>query len=268
MAVQIMRDGGRIDRGSPLPFYGQLRDILVARLRAGGDWQPGDKLPSEGELCDLYSVSRTVVRQALDELAREGLIHKVKGKVSYVSEQRLDATFVQRAAGFHEDVARAGHTVTSKTLEQKIVPASVRTASQLGLSVGQPVIKLDRLRSVDGHLIQVVRTLMPAQLFPGLEELDLTDRSLYATLDERYGVRPHGGRRTIRAIPATEEDARLLQIKKGSPVLLVESVTWASDKVPFEYFVASYRGDRAQFDIDVVASSGLPQFAPVLGPAS
>lgn len=267
MAVQETQARERINRGSALPFYGQLRDILVGRLR-GDDWRPGDKLPSEGELCDFYSVSRTVVRQALDELARDGLIHKVKGKGSYVSEHRLDATFVQRAAGFYEDVVRAGHKVTSKTLEQKIVPASVRAAAQLGVSVGQPVIKLDRLRSVDGHLIQVVRTLMPAQRFPGLEELDLTDESLYETLDKRYGVRPHGGRRTITAIPATEDDARLLEIKKGAPALLVESVTWASDEVPFEYFLASYRGDRAQFDIDLVTTPGPPHFAPSLGAAS
>lgn len=267
IAAQVTQERERIDRGSALPFYGQLRDILVSRL-GGDDWQPGDKLPSEGELCDYYSVSRTVVRQALDELAREGLIHKVKGKGSYVSEHRLDATFVQRAAGFHEDVVRAGHTVTSKTLEQKIVPASVRAAAQLGLAVGEPVIKLDRLRSVDGHLIQVVRTLMPARRFPGLEEIDLTDRSLYETLDKQYGVRPHGGRRTITAIPASDDDARLLQVKPGAPLLLVESVTWTSDEVPFEYFLASYRGDRAQFDIDLVTSPGLPHLAPDLSATS
>ena len=249
-ASSTRRGLARIDRGSLVPLYDQLRDILVGRLNS--DWRAGDKLPSESELCDYYRVSRTVVRQALDELAREGLIHKVKGKGSYVSGTRLDATFVQRAAGFHEEMVRAGHLLTSTTLEQKLEPASVRVASQLGLSVDEPVVKLDRLRSVDGELIQVVRTFLPSRLFPGLETLDVTDRSLYTTLEQHYGFRPYGGRRSIRAIPASPSDAKLLQIRKGAPILLVESLTWGNDEVSFEYFVASYRGDCAQFDIDLV----------------
>jgi len=242
----------RIDRNSLLPFYDQLRDILIGKLKS--DWRAGDKLPSENELCDFYGVSRTVVRQALDELARERLIHKIKGKGSFVSGSRLDATFVQRAAGFHEEMVRAGHRVSSRTLEQKLEPASIRVASNLRISVDEPVVKLDRLRSVDDELVQVVRSYFPAWLFPGFEDLDVTDQSVYALLDERHDIRPHGGRRSIRTIPASPDDAKLLHVRKGTPLLLVESVTWASDGTPFEYFLASYRGDLTQFDLEVVAS--------------
>jgi GntR family transcriptional regulator len=250
MTATTSRAPRQIDRRSLVPYYHQLREILLGRLE--GDLSPGDKLPSEGELCETYGVSRTVVRQTLGELAQEGLIYKVKGKGTYVSDRRLDATFAQRAAGFHEEMTRAGHVVSSRTLTQRVLPASVAVAAKLELGVGQPVVQFDRLRAIDGQPIQVVRTFLPAALVPGFEDEDMTDRSLYVLLRERWNVRPDHGRRRIQTAPASAADAKLLAIRKGTPVLLVESLTRTADDVPFEYFVATYRGDRMQFDIEVV----------------
>jgi GntR family transcriptional regulator len=250
MTATTSRAPQQIDRRSLVPFYHQLREILLGRLE--GDLSPGDKLPSEGELCEAYGVSRTVVRQTLGELAREGLIYKVKGKGAYVSERRLDATFAQSAAGFHEEMTRAGHVVSSRTLTQRILPASVSVAAKLELGLDEPVVQFDRLRAIDGEPIQVVRTFLPAALVPGFEDEDMTDRSLYVLLRERWNVRPDHGLRRIQTAPAPAADAKLLQIRKGAPVLVVESLTRTPDDVPFEYFVATYRGDRTQFDIEVV----------------
>jgi GntR family transcriptional regulator len=241
----------QIDRRSLVPYHHQLREILLGLLE--GELRPGDKLPSEGELGETYGVSRTVVRQTLGELSREGRIYKVKGKGAFVSDRRLVATFAQRAAGLHEEMTHAGHAVSSRTLTQRVVPAPVRIAAELELGVGQPVVQLDRLRAIDAEPIQVVRTFLPAALMPGFEDEDMTDRSLYALLRERWGVRPDHGRRSIRTGPASAEDATLLEIREGAPVLLVESLTRTADDVPFEYFVATYRGDRMQFDIEVVS---------------
>jgi GntR family transcriptional regulator len=241
---------GVIDRRSLLPFYEQLRAILVDRLST--EWQTGDRLPSEGDLCAHYGVSRTVVRQALDQLTAEGLIHKVKGRGAFVVERRLEATFVQRTGGFYEEMTRRGHDVSSQVLRQEVIAAPVRVAAQLDLPIGDPVVQLDRLRFVDQQPIQVVRSTLPHRLVPGLATVDLTDRSLYAVLRQRYGISGSSGKRTLWASGAAAEDAKLLKMKAGSPVLMVQSISTSSYGVPFEWFVATYSGDRAQFDVDVV----------------
>jgi GntR family transcriptional regulator len=246
----VRRPAPRIDRHGATPFYHQLREILLGQIGSG--WFAGDKLPSESELCIRFGVSRTVVRQALDEMERAGLIYKVKGKGAFVTGRKFEASFAQRAAGFHDSMTGRGHVVSSEVLLQDVVPADAHVARMLGLDVGEPVVALDRVRSVDGVRIQVVRAWMPQRLFPGLERVDLRDASVYAVLAERWGLRPHHGRRTIGAIAIAAADAELLGVEAGSPALLVDSVTRTEDDVAFEYFSAVYRGDRSTFDIQVV----------------
>lgn len=239
----------RIDRGGAVPFYAQLRDILERDIGRG--LYEGDKLPSENELCRLYGVSRTVVRQALDEMEREGLLYKVKGKGAFVTGRKFEASFVQHAAGFYASMASRGYRVASEILLQKVVPADAHVARVLALDVGEPVVALDRLRSIEDVPIQVVRAWMPHRLCPGLESVDLRDKSLYTLISRRYGLRPHHGRRTIEAIPMPAGDARHLGVKPGSPAMLVDSVTSTRDDVAFEYFVAVYRGDSSRFEIEL-----------------
>jgi GntR family transcriptional regulator, N-acetylglucosamine utilization regulator len=243
--------GQRIDRRGATPFYHQLKEILLGTIGSG--WVAGDKLPSESELCLRFGVSRTVVRQALDEMEREGLVYKIKGKGAFVTGQKFDASFAQRAAGFHESMTSRGHVVRSQILAQDLIPASVHVARVLELDVDEPVVAVDRVRSVDGVPIQVVRAWMPHRLCPGLEDVDLRDASLYAVLERRYGLRPHHGWRTIEAIAMSEADAARLSVAPASPALLVVSVTRTEAGVPFEHFSAVYRGDRSRFDIQVMS---------------
>jgi GntR family transcriptional regulator len=240
----------RIDRRAAIPFYHQLKEILLGNIGSG--WFAGDKLPSESELCLRYGVSRTVVRQALDEMERDGLIYKVKGKGAFVTGRKFEAGLAQRAVGFHGAMTGRGHVVTSRVLAQELVPATADVARMLELDVAEPVVALDRVRSVDDVPVQVVRAWMPHRLCRGLEDLDLQDASLYAVLDARYGLRPHHGRRTIEAIAMPAADAQLLAVPQGSPALLVDSVTRTEEGVAFEHFSAVYRGDRSKFEIQVI----------------
>ncbi len=171
-------------------------------------------------MCLEYGVSRTVVRQALDEMEREGLVYKIKGKGAFVTGRKFDSTFVQHAAGFHASMTSRGHVVTSDVLVQEVRPAGPHAARMLGLDVGVPVLALDRVRSVDGVRIQVVRAWLPYRLCRGLERVDLGDASVYAVLADRYGLRPHHGWRTIEAVAIPAQDAALLGVEPSSPGLL------------------------------------------------
>jgi GntR family transcriptional regulator len=238
----------RIDRSSALPFYRQLADIVL-----NGKWSPGDRLASEHQLCQTHGVSRSVVRQALAELAKEGLIHKVKGQGVFFTGKKIDSAFVQQAAGFCEEMIAKGHQVKTRILKMQIKSANVQVARQLGIRVGEDVVCLDRLRFLDGETFLVVCTFLPARLCPGLELIDMTDRSLYQVLREKYSLgSPVGGERTVEAVATPSREAALLQVPRGSPALLIKTTTRVRSGETFEYSVGVYRGDKTKLDIRLV----------------
>jgi GntR family transcriptional regulator, N-acetylglucosamine utilization regulator len=236
-----------IDRASPLPFYYQLKQILLADLRER-QLQPGDRLPGDHELCTTYDVSRTVVRQALSELETEGVIERVKGRGTFVAPERTSETLVQSLTGLYEDVAARGSQLRSEVRRQEVVPADEQLAQQLALCDGAPVLLIERLRFVDEEPWVLTTTHLPYDLAPGLLQEDLREQSLYALLEGKYGVRLSHGRRSVEAGVARGELAKDLAVKVGSPLLVLRSISYAADR-PAEAFVAYHRGDRSRFEV-------------------
>jgi GntR family transcriptional regulator len=239
-----------IDIRSYVPYYQQLKQILISEIQHRNE---GDLLPSESDLCRTYSVSRTVVRQALDELERDGLVLKVKGKGTFATGRKLNTSFVQYSLGFYDSMANTGHSVRSRVLASELAGCPVSLASVLDLNIGDEVIRFDRVRSVDDRPVQVVRTTLPSRMFPGFTDLDMTDRSLYQVMRDVYGVRPAGGHRSIEAAVLSAEDARHLGAPPGLPALRIESVTRTAEGTVFEYYSAIYAGDRFKFELEIAS---------------
>jgi len=259
-----------IRRDSPIPYYFQLEGFLKEEIESGR-WNPGQQIPSEAEFCEAFGVSRTVVRQALNELVNEGLLYRRRGKGSFVARPKIAESLVQNLTGFYEDMVAKGLTPITQVLEQKLIPASKKVAGMLSLKEGDQVIKMDRLRSINNEPILIVTTFIPYHICPTLLEEDLTKRSLYAVLEDRYKLEIARGRRTLEAISASEEDAKLLGIEEGDPLVLLKSVSYLKDGRPIEYFEAKHRGDRSRFEVElirikggdkIVARHGLPPDLP------
>lgn len=254
----------KINKSSPVPYYEQLRVILERSMFNGGR-SVGEQLPSEAQLCEDYEVSRTVVRQALNELANEGLISRYKGKGSFVAPPKVDEHLAQSLTGLAEEVRERGQELTNEilTFERQSPPDHI--SQVLGLDEGEPVIHLERLRSIDGEPWNVTSTYLPFDLCEPLLSMDMRHRSLYATLEQDLGLVLDHGRRTIEAAVAGEEHARLLGIAPGSPMLLLKSVAYMRDGRPLEYFLAWHRGDRSRFDVhvrrDAKATKGMGHMA-------
>jgi len=240
-----------IRRDSPVPYYYQLEEFLKEGIENGA-WKPGQKIPSEAELCEIFDVSRTVVRQALSELVHEGVLYRRKGKGTFVAELKIRESLVQHLTGFYEDMVALGLKPSTKVLEQKVIPAPLKIADALGLEEGEPVVMIDRLRFVDGEPIVLVVTYLPEKLCPGLAKEDLSTQSLYAILEKKYGLELVYGRRTLEAVMATEEEAKLLETEEGDPIVLLRSISYLKDGRPIEYFKALHRGDRSRFEVELV----------------
>jgi GntR family transcriptional regulator len=238
----------RIDKSSRVPYYEQLREILEDSMRSG-TLAVGEQLPSEAQLCDNYDVSRTVVRQALAELANEGLIYRYKGRGSFVAPPKVDEHLAQSLIGLAEEVSARGQRLDNEVrVFESQVPSS-HVAQVLRLEPDEEVVRLDRVRSVNGEPWVFTSTFLPGRMCGALLELDMRHRSLYATLEHELGISLVHGRRTIEAALAGEDHAALLGIEAGDPVLLLKSLSFDSEDRPVEYFLAWHRGDRSRFDV-------------------
>ena len=240
----------RIDRRSPLPFYHQLKVLIVADI-ADQERQPGDRLLGDHALCETYGVSRTVVRQALSELEVEGVVVRDRGRGTFVAPSPADEGLIASLTGLHEDLATKGVALRSEVLKIAVVPADDSQAAGLALDVGDPVVHIERLRSVASEPWVFAVTDVPAWVAPGLEDADLTDRSLYDLLEQEYDLRLVRARRVVEAAVAGARIARLLGVRRSAPLLVLRSVAVDEEERPVESFVAFHRGDRSRFEVDL-----------------
>lgn len=245
-----------IDRSSVTPLYLQLEQIIRGNIHRG-TYRTGELLPSEAEICERYDVSRSVVRQTLQNLANAGLIHTARGRGSFVAEEKLSERFVQRTTGFYDDLTSLGLDIKTTVVQQRVNRVPLEVRDFLGVD---EAVRIDRLRSVAGRVLAYVVTYLPVERVPGLMEHDLTDRSLYAHLEETYGLRVHAGHRWVEAVPADDHVARHLEVAPGAPLLLLRSAGRTEDGDPLEWFEAWHRADRTRFEVEIVPDEAARPF--------
>jgi len=232
---------------SPIPLYHQLK-ILLARRIAGGEWQPGDMLPTEEQLCQLYGVSRSTARQALRELELAGTIVRNQGKGTFVAQAKLSHSpepHLSLTTVLREQGLEPGWQV----LSAEWLPTLPPLASDMGLDADTPVFRLRRLRLANdelvGYHVAHVSPLAAAAIdknqFESGGSLDYLSSNGFLS-----GTEAH---RTIEAVAAPNDVARLLDVSPGSPLLSIRRRLFAQDGVLLETLRALYRGDRFQYQI-------------------
>ncbi len=245
--------GESIKTDIPIPLYYQLKQLIKSYI-TNGIWKPEERIPTEKELCEKFHVSRTTVRQAINELVNESLLHRSRGKGTFVAKQKLSERYIQQDIGFYQEMERRGLQVKTKVLGQIVVPAPEDIGLKLQIGEGAKVIRIERLRSIEDEKLLLVLNYIPYDICPGLVNDNLEDASLYGVLMEKYGLKIETGTRIIEAIPASDYDAYLLGIPKGSPLLLIKAVSYMANGKPLEYFETKHRGDRCRFEVEVIRS--------------
>jgi len=240
-----------ISKDDALPYHAQLRTLLSREI-SKSTWKPGTQIPSEPELCRIYDVSRTVVRQALSDLVDEGKLIRRKGKGTFVAKPKISERLMQDLAGLYEETRSLGQTLRTEVLrfERTAPPDHVREI--LALPDDQDVIVLDRLRFINNEPRSLVVTFLPFHSVPLLLNDDLQNESLYALLENKYGLQIVSGHRTVEAIPATRRAAELLQLEEGDPVLFLKSVSYLDTGEVIEYFEAQHPGNRSRFEVNLI----------------
>ena len=254
MSASSVARAGEVDRTSPLPFHHQLLVILRSLIEDGA-LLPGEALPGELRLCERYGVSRTVVRQTMAALERAGLVDRVKGRGTFVSQPRPAQGLVQSLTGQFEDMAALGLPLVSRVRRLELVAAPGPVAQALEVAQGADVVLLERLRSVDDEPWVLAETYLRPEMMASLRTADLEHGSLYALMAS-MGVRPASGTRVVQARRAGRTVASALGVAPSAPVMLLTSVGRDRDGRAVEYFEAHHRGDRSRFEVHLVRGDG------------
>jgi GntR family transcriptional regulator len=244
-----------IDRGSPVPFYFQLAELLEEEI-VSGRWEPGARVASESELCSRYGLSRTTIRQALGRLEQKGLVSREKGRGTFVSDSRPRSWRIQSTEGFfHDEFLRAGRQVTSRVLRLERTALPRWASDALALPADSAGVVVERLRSVDGLVALYVVNCLPEFAGDAVIGLD-PNESLYQRLAEKGGISVTGGSRSLEAVTVGPKLAELLEVDAGAAVAYIESVSWNQNDRPIDCYRAWLRTDRMRLDIQVSAQGG------------
>jgi GntR family transcriptional regulator len=240
-----------IDKSLPTPAYLQLSQQLKAAIQAGS-LTAGSAIPSERDLAEALGLSRMTVRRALEELVSARYVEQRRGSGTYVTGRRLEQP-VDRVLGFVDEARNLGFKPGSVLLSIRKQGAGTKVAGALGVSIDTPVLAISRLRTADDEPI----ALQTAHLIPLLSELshELLKRtgSLYQTLNQQFGVRPHHARQIISARLPSKYEQTMLAIGETMPVLALERITLNIEGHPFEYVESAYRSDRYQMILELTS---------------
>ena len=228
-----------------LPAYLQIEDELAEQIDSGA-LPPGSRLPTERVLAESLGVSRMTARAGLLRLQQRGLITRRQGSGTFVAEPKLhqDASHLH---GFFEESLGQGVIPTSTLVGRAERHATRHLAAIFGLRVGESVFEVVRVRSVRGEPVVLETSYFPSRRLPGLLELDLERSSIYRLLELHYNARPVRAVQSLEPITASAEDAALLKVQRGDPLMLVERTGWDARGRAVEYARDVYRGDRSRF---------------------
>ncbi|HEY8458653.1 MAG TPA: GntR family transcriptional regulator [Actinopolymorphaceae bacterium] len=235
-----------------LPLHERVRNRLAADILSGV-YARGTRLPSERELCTRLGVSRVTLRRALTDLSKDGLVIPSHGRGWYVAAERVGEP--ANVLMSFSAMARAQRLTPSSTvLSQQVRPADLDEAQQLGIAPGAQILDLRRLRMLDGLPVALDRSRVPLAIAPTLADQDFANGSLYDALTEA-GWPPHRADYDVEALPADPEQARLLDIEPGHPLLVTRQVTYSVEGRVIELGGIIYRGDRYRFRATLLAPS-------------
>ena len=220
---------------------------------AQGRWRPGDRLPSQEDLCEELGVSSITMRRSIGSLVAEGLLVSLQGKGTFVSADHGIIQGPPRLTSFTQDMRSRGWRSTARTLQADVRRAGLDITATLGLPPSALVVVLRRVRFADDEPLAIQVAHLPAMLFPGLELHRFDKESLYQVLERVYGVRPATAAEQYNAARLSAAEARLLGVAAGSPAFRVERVTSDSAARRIELVRSVIRGDKYTLAVQLSA---------------
>jgi GntR family transcriptional regulator len=232
------------------PLYHQLKELLRDKIQSG-EWQPGQRIPPERELCLAFNVSRATTTQALNDLERMGLVERRQGKGTFVARPKLVQSLLEFYT-FTESTLARGLIPTIKILSLEVAMATPRLAQMLRMGPVERVIRIERLRLVNHEPVLLDECHIPYDLCPDLVKEDLERNLLHDVLSEKYGIRMVEQEKWVEPVLLDDYEAGILGVKKGALGLLVERLAYSQGKRPVEFRKMLVPGHRCKYVVEVM----------------
>jgi GntR family transcriptional regulator len=234
---------------NPFPRYLQIRNILVRRINDG--FAPGDRFPTEHEICEEFGVSRETVREALRGMESDGLIARHRGKGTFVARlpERADD---ERLTGLVEDFTELKLNTQASVMRAGPEKPPPRIARALQLGNGEQVFRISRLRRVEGATFACHDAFLPLDVGAKVARLDLTHTTLFHELRQTLGIKLAELYLELDAMSADLKLARMLEIDIGAPILVTRrAIGEPRHAAPTMFFEAYFRADRYFYTVRV-----------------
>ncbi len=228
-------------QSSALQAYRILEEAVGDRVLA-----PGSKLPSERDLAKRLGISRSTLRHVLAALADAGLVHPSPKRGWFVAEAQISDP-PNTLVSFTEIARRRGLRPGARVLSRTIRPATLTEQDELQAAPGTKILEVNRLRTLDGMPVCTDLSHLVADRVPGMETVDLNDRSLYEAMEGVCGVTPVRSDYAVHSDAADQATSELLGIKIGSPVMIARELTYGGNGERLLMARLAYRGDAYTF---------------------
>jgi GntR family transcriptional regulator len=235
------------NKQSAVPYYHQIKESLKTLIR-NGELKPGEMLLSEAGLSEQLGISRLVVHRAYRELVMEGLLIRKRAKGTFIAPPiKRSYTVTGPLFSMTENLSADALEPSNMILLQEVIPASEEIRNELRLEDGSQVIHLRNLRMAKKLPFAIEEIFLSCERFPILATMDLNNHSLYSTLEEIYDAHPQEALDLITADSASRQEADLLGINKGAPVMRLKRISTDRFGLFVEFSRVVFHADRYQF---------------------
>lgn len=232
-----------LDRYSSKPLYLQLDEILRSSI-AEGIWKPDEMIPSESELSQKYNISRMTVRSVISQLTHEGMLYRVQGKGTFITQPKIDAV-TPAYQGIREQLEQQGYDTIMNLLKIEKTVCNGYVAEKLRIKTGDPVMVIQILRYVQSIPFSLHTSYVPEHFMPDLIEKVTNVDQYQDYLTEKYKeLNTKCFKETLEAITTTRDVADLIKVKYGYPLLKLEGICVTGNLEYFEYSEVLFRGDK------------------------
>lgn len=239
-----------INKSQPIPLYYQVKESLLKKIKSR-QFNVGDLIPSESELQQNYRVSRITIRRAVQELVLEGLLYTQQGKGTFVSKPKASQE-LNLISSWAETMTALGMHPESKVIHFSEVQAPVNIAKMLDVPIGDRIYRLDRIRYADNEPICIMTNYLVPAIVPGFLPKGLQGESLYEMLERNYNIVLSRAEETVEAKAAKTNEAAMLNIRRGAPLLYATRVTYDITDRPVEVVISITRADCYSYKIKLV----------------
>lgn len=237
-----------MNKSSKVPLYLQLMEELIKKIEKKV-YVEHEQLPSERELCGIYNLSRITVRQALQDLEREGYIYKKHGVGTFVASKKYNQNLV-KLYSFTNEMEEIGKKPTTDVLSFNVIAIDDRLANKMNLFPLEEVFKVVRLRFADGKPLMYETSYLPKKIFPDLTKKDLNERPMYEIFHQDYQVGVTNATERLSATLIQEEEAHYLNVKSNKPGMLIKRYAYHHHDL-IEYTISIALGDKFSYTVEL-----------------